>query len=79
MEKLLYIGKSNKKFTHNKIYKYYGQPFYIMIVYDNKNSMIMFTNEKLYDYFEKNFKFVDDQEYNKIIRKNKLNKINKNI
>jgi hypothetical protein len=79
MERLLYIGKSNKKFTHNRIYKYHGQIPYGIIVYNNKNTMESFSYNSLNNYFEKNFKFVDEQEYNKIIRKNKLNKINKNI
>lgn len=83
MDKLLYIGKSNKKFTYNHIYKYFGYHKYKLnwkddiefsiTIYDNHNILNFLT--KL-SYFEKNFKFITEIEYNKLIRKLKIEKIN---
>lgn len=75
MEKLLYIGKSNKKFTHGKIYDYSGQVIYTLII-KSKKGLVTIRKENL-EYFEKNFKFIDEQEYERIIRKNKIKKISK--
>lgn len=78
MEKLLYIGKSNKKFTYGKTYDYMGN-------FETSNHMVIKSKKRLVtlryehiDYFEKNFKFISDQEYDSLIRKEKLKKINKN-
>jgi len=82
MYKLLYIGKSNKRFTHNKTYLFHGMTaqqgssdgFYMCINYNNTQIMT-FRNE---DYFKKNFKLITNQEHKQLIRKLKLRKINKN-
>lgn len=75
MEKLLYIGKSNKKFTNGRIYNYSGN-LYLTIVIKSKKGLVTIRTEHL-DYFEKNFKFIDEKEYDNIMRKNKLKKISK--
>jgi len=57
MFKLLYKGKSNRKFTHNYLYNYFvsssgntNKNFkMIVVVYDNRNSMISIKDN---DYFE---------------------------
>jgi len=77
-DKLLYIGKSNKRFTHNKIYKYHSIHYltttnFNMTVYYNSNQMMVF---KYKDYFNKNFKFINENEYNQFVRKEKLKRIN---
>lgn len=76
MEKLLYIGKSNKKFTNGSIYDYTGQVIYTLVI-KSKKGLIIIRKENL-EYFDKNFKFIDEQEYDKLLRKNKLKKISKN-
>jgi hypothetical protein len=81
MEKyLLYIGKSNKNFTHNRFYDFYGS-------YDYKLSYISLTihktnkgtskwlNKNQFDWFNENFKFINELEYNKLQRKLKLKRI----
>ena len=56
MEKLIYIGKSNKKFTNGRAYHYlrllgYRTGFSLSIeVYTNKNVIEFYTNE-YYDFF----------------------------
>lgn len=77
---LLYIGKSNKRFTYNKVYVYLNyytesNDFFIS-VYTDKKILVNFRNEH-FDYFYKNFKFINDQELIKLRRKIKINKINK--
>lgn len=75
MTKLLYIGKSNKKFTHGKIYKtvYYGYSYFPIII--NSNKGLVTLKEEHSVYFEDNFKIIDKKEEDKIIRKNKLKKL----
>lgn len=78
ISKYLYIGKSNKRFTHNKIYKYFqylkDDKFIYTYVIDNKNSIVHFIIE--HDNFYKKFKIIDSKEVKSIERKNKLKKIN---
>lgn len=78
MYKLLYIGKSNKRFTHNKTYEYGSlmgaEKFFYATVYYNRKQMMTFKD---HDYFHENFKFITEQKYNQLIRKIKLNKIKK--
>lgn len=81
MVKLLYIGKSNKRFTHNKTYIFYGMtakqgcPDEIdMRVYYNSSQMMTFRNK---EYFEKNFKLITEKQQNQLIRKIKLKRLNK--
>lgn len=71
---IVYIGKSNKSFTHNKLYfiAHFDLHKYVRIG-NNKHSVKKYTKE----YFDKNFKTFNEQEYKKFIRLNKLNKINK--
>jgi hypothetical protein len=77
---LLYIGKSNKRFTHNKIYNYWSlseskDRFHISVFYNDKQLMTF----RYFDYFNKKFKFITENEYNQLIiksnRKLKLKKI----
>ena len=81
MYKLLYIGKSNKRFTHNKTYFFYGMTAkqgaetINMYVYYNSTQIMNFRDK---NYFEKNFKLINEQEQKQLIRKLKLKKINKN-
>ena len=86
-DNLLYIGKSNRKFTHNKIYKYHGDliigynDYYksgYLSVTSNRNHIIVTFRFEHVNYFNKNFKFITDQERNNLIRKLKLKKISKN-
>lgn len=73
MNKLLYIGKSNKNFTHDRIYSIYFRM--------NDSDIIVYTNNKVLkrfkidSFFDKKFKFINEQEYNQLIRKQKLKKI----
>jgi hypothetical protein len=84
---LLYIGKSNKIFTHNKTYKYnkmcykfattdhWFEPiinFYVSVYY-NSYQMVVFKDE---EYFERKFKLMTEHEHNQYIRKIKLKKLN---
>lgn len=70
--KLLYKGKSNKRFTHNHFYNYFGSIIVCVIVYDNKNSMVPIKDS---DYFEDNFEFFSEKEIKTFERKMKLKKI----
>jgi len=78
--RLLYIGKSNKRFTYNKTYKFsqitsqITKKSYVFVYYND--SQIMTIKDK--NYFDKNFKLITDNEYDKLIRKLKLKKILKN-
>lgn len=79
--RLLYIGKSSKDFTNNKIYNFYGNfvkyDDIIHIdysVYNNKGKIIKFNNNRIF--LEENFKFIDQKEYLNYLRKNKLNELN---
>jgi len=77
VNRLKYIGKSNRDFTYHKIYKFFGQlteKTLSITVYGNRGQMINF-NDDYYAYFEDNFKLIDDNEYNQHIRKIKLKKI----
>lgn len=64
---LIYKGKSNKKFTYNKKYKYYGSG--LITVYSNRNQKININEFDMVD----NWKFINDVEYRRL----KLEKINK--
>jgi hypothetical protein len=79
MKKLLYIGKSNKRFTHDKLYNYIGYhsdyAFHIIIFSNQGNRVTL--DENYIRYFELNFKFVNEKEINKIDRKKKLKKLGK--
>jgi len=80
VNRLQYIGKSNRKFTHNHTYIYhgsFGSDIFYMTVHANKNQIIHYTFNHA-EYFNDNFKFMDENDYNKLIRKLKLKKINKN-
>lgn len=78
MYKLLYIGKSNKRFTHNMTYEYGSlmgsENFFYATVYYNRNQMMTFKDG---DYFHEKFKFITEIEYNQLLRKKKINRINK--
>lgn len=89
---LLYIGKTNKKFTHNIVYNYFCHGKLVgnsnIIIQTNEGCLINFNNnpknrkkkrylEKKIDYFLKNFKIIDDIEYLRYCRKQKLLKISK--
>lgn len=77
MYRLKYIGKSNRDFTYDKIYKFSGvhtESILSMTIYGNRGQMIQLNND-YYEYFEKNFKLINNDEYNKHIRKIKLKKI----
>lgn len=74
---LLYIGKSNKHFTNGRVYEYTASS----ITIQNSHHLFIETNIGVIkhfgpehtEYIDENFRFVD--EYRKLIRKNKLNKI----
>jgi hypothetical protein len=79
MSKLLYTGKSSKKYTHNNIYIYSGwvYPMSISItIIDNKKQKINLNTDH-FNYFHDNFRILNDKEIEQIERKNKLNKISK--
>jgi len=81
MYKLLYIGKSNKKFTNNNVYVIYGMSaqnknFSTIIIKSNKGLVTLRQQHEAY--FYENFKGINKEEETKIIRKNKLNKLKKN-
>jgi adenine C2-methylase RlmN of 23S rRNA A2503 and tRNA A37 len=76
---LLFIGKSNKHFTHGwtyQIYGYYNDNHFSLILFDNKKNMKKFSDSYC-DYVEKNFKMLSDNEYKTFVRKNKLKNISK--
>jgi hypothetical protein len=82
MYKLFYIGKSNKKFTHNHLYNFMGSTSLIykdinITIYANRNRLIYFNNNH-FDYLHENFKLLDDNEIKQLERKFKLKKINEN-
>ena len=75
---LVYVGKSNKSFTHNELYfiadiNHFNLYKRVFIAQLRKKREDKYTKE----YFDKNFKTFNEQEYKKFIRLNKLNKINK--
>lgn len=75
-DNICYIGKSNNDFTHAKLYSFFGKwikDSLSITIYGNKQRL--YFNDDYREYFEDNFKFVDEIEYNKIIRKTKLNKL----
>ena len=74
MVRLLYIGKSNKKFTKNRTYTYHGDITYVLTVYTKRGNKITLNYDYL-GYFEKNFKFVDELEYKQLVRALKIKKI----
>lgn len=79
---LLYIGKSNKHFTNGRVYDYQAST----VSFENSNHFYVKTNQggkkhftpEHKEYIDKNFRFIGDEEYKQIIRKNKLTKIDKN-
>ncbi len=73
MSKLLYIGKSNKTYKYSRMYYQVTNDFYVTVYY-NSNQMMTFKDK---DYFDKNFKLLSEHEYNQLIRKLKLKRINK--
>lgn len=86
VEKLLYIGKTNKNFTYNNIYNYYYNIcFHIIVETDTKTQIIFcnnpinrkrkFIKEKKLSYFLNNFKFLNNMEYNTYLRKIKILKL----
>jgi hypothetical protein len=86
-EYLQYIGKSNDRFTFNNLYviSYYSGQFtdkpvdennFHVQVWTHKNVIVSFTKEH-FNYFHKNFKFIEEKDLNKLQRKLKLNKISK--
>lgn len=86
MLKLLYVGKTNKNFTCNKIYNYsYYYVIHIIVETDNKNKIKFcnnptnrkrkFIKEKTLSYFLNNFKFLNCEEYNTYLRKIKILKL----
>ena len=76
--KLLYIGKSNKKFTNNQIYTWWGSNAdeYAINIYviTNKNTKFYINGDYL-AYYKKNFKMLNKLEYEKYLRKEKLKRI----
>ena len=71
---LQYIGKSNKKFTYKKLYRYCSfnlATFYIS-VYANKNQLVVIKDRH---YFFENFKELTEQDILKIERLKKLKRI----
>jgi hypothetical protein len=83
-EYLHYIGKSNKNFTHGRAYLFYGNwlrdgsprdnSLFCISVKDNRNHSIFYPKEYK-KYVEENFKYLEKEDYKRIIRKNKLNKL----
>lgn len=90
MDRVLYLGKSCRDFTHNKTYKCFGlwymtpsdkdtlngKNYVDLTVYGNRGNMIRF-NDDYKDYVYDNFKIINDKEYEQHIRKTKIKKINK--
>ena len=77
--KLLYIGKSNKKFTYNKLYNIMYSAntpsiFHYIVIYGNKNQIITIREQ---DYFIDNFKHLDERQIKNFERKMKLKKLKK--
>ena len=72
MFKLLYKGKSNKRFTYNHFYNYFGSIIVCIVVYDNKNSMVSIKDS---DFFEDNFEVFSEKDIKMFERKMKLKKI----
>jgi len=72
-DNLLYVGKSNKKFTYNRIYRFLQYDGFMYIVHDNRGVKRVIRDM---DYFERVFKIVTNKELIKMNRKLKLNKIN---
>ena len=90
---LLYIGKSNKRFTHNKIYQFMGSPSVVLHIldenrvdefYDYFNITVYANNNRKIslfnqhiDYFIDNFKIITEQGIKQLERKKKLQRLNK--
>lgn len=75
-DNICYIGKSNDDFTYSKLYGFYGKwlkDSLSLTIYGNKRRI--YFNDDYLQYFEDNFKFVDENEYHQLIRKAKLKKI----
>lgn len=69
-QNLLYIGKSNKRFTYNRFYSYRKYPDYYIIC-DNKN-----THRRLYnDYVIEKFTLIKNKDLKQLSRKQKLEKL----
>jgi len=78
MEILLYIGKSNKKFTKGKTYNYMGDFESHGHITIRGNKQLVSLCYKHLDYFKNNFKYITEQEHQSMIRKNKIKKIQNN-
>lgn len=77
-DRLHYIGKSNKDFTYDRVYPFYGTltpTLLSLAIIANKCDIYLDDNYR--EYIEDNFRYVDENEYNKLIRKNKLKKISR--
>lgn len=81
---LLYIGKSNKKFTHNKVYNFMGSPSQFLGDVTNYMNITIYANDRLvifhkqhFQYFKQNFKLINDKQLKQLERKKKLIKISK--
>jgi len=79
MYKLLYIGKSDKDFTHDKIYNFMGSPsslfntaFHTTIITEKRRITLHCQH---FTYFKKNFKLVDEHQIKQLERKKKLKKL----
>jgi hypothetical protein len=77
---LLYIGKSNKNFTHNKFYNFYGSydndiDYISLTIFKTNKGTSKWFNKNQFYWFNENFKFLNELEYNKLQRKLKLKKI----
>lgn len=76
--KLLYIGNSNKRFTHDKLYHWFGSwsaGNQLNVTVTNNSNVLVYFNGDYYDYFYDNFMFMNNTEYIKYIRKKKLKAI----
>jgi hypothetical protein len=88
MYRVHYKGKSNKDFTHDRVYKCFGvinttpsdkdvlngKNYINLTVYGNRGNMIQF-NDDYYDYVNDNFVIINQIEYEQLVRKNKIKKI----
>lgn len=82
---LLYIGKGNKKYTHNKFYIFYGfnisSPFsdnfdnFTISIVDNKNNIKIY-GERYRSYLKENFRLLNENDFKNHNRKMKINKLN---
>lgn len=80
MDKLIYIGKSNKKFTNGRLYEYMEFPHFshtlLSIQVKTNRNILEYFDGRYFDFFYTNFRFINEQEYKQLIREQKLKKIN---